>query len=244
MRIISNFFLFETLENVNQLISDMTEVTASCLAKIITPSNSIALKNLLIDDYIRNIDHDKGILVQHKRGAFKDWLAEKLSQKLQTTATSALPICSDETRSMSAETKEINMPVDNISSIIPITNFTPALHTRTVRRNTYSTEVFRFTFPDASISFHTVARLFNTRFACAVHSSCKLVQKERCRKLKDNTTQLFKCNCCTTTVLLQFRHATDITSDCMVQVFIKNNMVDIFNCHFTTRTTTNNDITT
>jgi hypothetical protein len=247
---ISSFICFETLDNVNQLISNVTEVTSACVANIISASNSITIKNLLIDNYIMNIDHSKRLLVKQRRAEFKDWLAEKMSQKLQTTIPSGFPIYSYEKRSTTTAPQKINTLDNNISSCHPVTNFSPLLHsTRAIRRSTYSTAVFRFSFPDSSISFDAVARLFNTRFSCNVNSGCKLVKKERCRKTKDNTTQLFKCNCCTTDILLQFRHSNscipylfDFASAFTVEVFIKNNMIDKFNNHFAIQTSSNNDI--
>jgi hypothetical protein len=243
--------LFESLHNVDQLINDMTEVTLAYVAKIITPSNSMALKNLLIDSYIMSTNHINSMTLQQKRTGFKDWLANKISQQQQqlyTTHHTSIGAVSNTTLLSKLKVPTFN-PYDAMSPISRSTTCGITIPYPPQRKSSYSTPVFQLHLSTTDPSFDTVARIFNTIFVCNVNTTCKVIKHERCRRIKNYTTQLFKCNCCTTAVILQFRHIHQAVTDGhksnnlhIIKVFIKDIMKLSFDTHFTRRKTTIADI--
>jgi hypothetical protein len=239
--------LFDTLHNVDQLINDMTEVTLAYLAKIITPSNAMALKNLLIDSYIMSTNHSNGITLHQKRTAFKDWLANKVSQQQQqlyATHHTSIGVASNTTL-LSELTVPTSNPYDGIPSISTSAAGGMTIPYSPQQKSSYSTAVFQLHLSTTNPNFDTVAKIFNTMFVCNVNTTCKVIKHERCRRIKNYTTQLFKCNCCTTAVILQFRLVHHTVTGAhkfnnlhIINVCIKDNMKMAFDNHFTRRKTT------
>jgi hypothetical protein len=231
---------FESLEDINQLVADMTEVTTACLANIILPQNSIAIKNLLIFGYIINVNHINAIILYQKRAEFKDWLGEKVTQQLKFSLTK--PSVTGDGRYATTELCNAKQnDNENKSLSLPKTPLQAPKTRSDLCRKTYSIEVFQVSFSVASENFDSAAAQFNKNFICNISNNCKIIKKERYRKTQLGTSQLYKCNCCTTDVILQFQHRNPDNmlemfpqTQCsyVVQVFIKNNMTDKFRQHF------------
>jgi hypothetical protein len=243
----SDIAFFESLEDICHLITDMSEVNLACSLHIIRPQNSIGIKNLLLDNFIMNMNIINAQRLREKRAQFKDWITEKISQKMNyvTSKTSAVSL------QKFLPAPDIRQTISNV----PVIPEQSALSSNTaqqdcyagVRRNIYSTEVYRIKLSGTSVDFDSAAAFFNQRFVCNINANCKLIKKERHRKYKNSTTQLYKCNCCTTDVNLQFRHNdssaingvfAESSNNYVVTVCIKSKLSDNFCRHYTTRTST------
>ena len=106
------------------------------------------------------------------------------------------------------------------------------------RKYIYCTEVDSFIINGSTLHFETAAVLFNNKYSCNVHRSCKLVRRERCRRTKEASTQLYKCNCFSSEIVIQFRHFSSETTNIhslqnfRVAVCIKKQFLSLFNNHF------------
>jgi hypothetical protein len=243
----TDIYFFESLEDISQLIRDMSEVNLACSQHIIRPQNSIAIKNLLLDSFILNINNTNALMLRQKRTQFKDWITEKISQQMNYLSSKTSILSFHKT----VPAADIRQTITNAEAILNqsvVSNNSVCHNAYTgLRRNIYSTEVYRITVSGTSLDFDAAAVSFNQRFVCNINGNCKLIKKERYRKYKNSTTQLYKCNCCTTDVILQFRHDVssaingifmDSLCNYAVRVFIKSKFTDKFCRHYTTRTST------
>lgn len=232
---------FASLNNVCQLVQHLSEVTLSYVSKTITDDNFIQLKNLLIDNYIQQLDTTDRSFMSTKRSQFKDWLSEQLWLHVTsvTLKTDVLPKQSHQPRAslLLPTILTIQDPENNAVRTDIATNRCNSA-TRTTK-HAYCTEVMKFTFTDdETLPFHTAATMFNRKFKCRVFPNCKIIAKERSRNNITYSTQNYKCNCCTSDVVLQLRRYNSVlrsdttTNICVVSIFIKHKMSTLFHDHF------------
>jgi hypothetical protein len=239
--------LFESLINVFKLVDCMAEVTISFVASTIGESNSISLKNLLLNHYIANLPTNQKAIVECKKTQFKDWLSEKLTLHITKFLTSGkLNQLQNDNKVLNTPGLTLDKKITNIGhvayQVCPQLRYgSPSLPVR-MRRNTYSVEVFQYTANSQTVQFAAAAKSFNENYSCRQSHDCKLISLQRCRKSSYSSSQNYKCNCSTSTVVLHFKHIhTDCTQITInnkshVKVLIKGNVVRAFGEHFVAKT--------
>ena len=240
--------LFETLPNVFSLVTQMAEVTFSFVANSLTQQSSITIKNLLIDSYINNLPEQTKNIVTVNRPIFKDWLAEQLALQLTNCTIKQCRFQKEQSSDFLNLTKTpiTLQPIINNKRILPISTvivptLTKVVNTHTnypskqLRKYTYATEVIEFTVFSSFKMFETAALMFNKQFICNACPKSKIIKKDRYRRNKSCSAQTYKCNCCTTDVVLQFRCFNPEQLDKQnynVKIFIKSIVLEQFNLHF------------
>jgi hypothetical protein len=247
----NDFDGFYSLPDVMNLVAVISEVSLSCSINAIGDQNSVIIRNLLIDNYVQNLDCHRQCIIASNKSKFKDWLLDKIVIRAKSTLQSTgvldnnasnkvwnsmlfpsntlAPLSSDPT------TEDINVHVGNDQQI----NRNNMKKSRTGNKKyTYSKEVAQITVNGYELRLRTAAILFSNKFRCAVSEHSQLIPKERFRKNKNCFTQNFKCNCCTTDIVLQFKnidgHVTEGPhgNSYLVSVFIKEKTLQAFNLHF------------
>lgn len=257
---------FDFLFNVSQLVQDMADVTFSFLSSTVSQELSITLKNLLIDKYIEHLDPETRSFITNQRVQFKDWLAEKLTLVLsnhidkpyrkytsvsniesthsQDNYEGHLALVTNGTYQVKGSQHTLKSENDiQIPQLPPVTNHVSILQSTipSTKACTYCIEIISFTISDSCLKFDSAAQLFNAKYRCNMHVNSKVVRQERLRRNKGCSTQLYKCNCCTTDLLLQFRHYdSDIhhfstMRSYKIGVFAKKKNHRLFNIHFSPR---------
>jgi hypothetical protein len=235
---------FDCLNDVSRLMNHLFRITLCFHSGIISEDLAITLKNLVIDKYIMDLDANSTQYLESKKSQFKDWLSERIifqcsNKQSFGNSENASTGNSDEklnfNRQNSNIEKRIEQPECNMESCnTMVIDSNPAIK----RRYIYCTEIDSFHVTSSTLQFETAAALFNNTYQCTVRSNCKIVRRERSRKNKDTSTQLYKCNCYTTEIVLQFRHYHSETTDVpniqtyRIGVFIKKQSIPLFNSHF------------
>jgi hypothetical protein len=236
---------FDCLNDVTRLLNELLRITLCFHSSIISEDLVITLKNLLIDKYIMQLDARSTQYLESKKSEFKDWLSERITfqcSNIQSYGNSKKETTGNSGKQFNFNTQNSNIekPADQPEDKMESCNLSlTRINARKMRRYIYCTEIDSFNVTSSTLQFETAAALFNNTYKCTVRSSCKIVRRERSRKNKDTSTQLYRCNCYTSEIVLQFRHfhseKTDVPNiqTYSIGVFIKKQSISLFNKHFT-----------
>jgi hypothetical protein len=247
----NDFDGFYSLPDVMNLVAVISEVSLSCSTNTIGDQNSVTIRNLLIDNYVQNLDCHRQCIIASNKSKFKDWLLDKIVIRAKSTlqSTEVLnqnPTIKDWNRILCPSNPSAPVTTASMTEIINVSgtknehNHPNKMKQRDNRNKkyTYSKEVTQITVNGFELRLRTAAMLFSKKFRCAVSERSQLIPKERLRKNKNCSTQSFKCNCCTTDIVLQFKNIDGNVTEgpegnsYLISVCIKEKALQTFNLHF------------